>query len=69
MLILNVSSVPLLFFGTEADMKHEMERKEKERKKSPKIDFVHGGTQPIAAAAVKISTQVPGTDFPLLCND
>lgn len=53
-----------VLFGTEADMKREMERKELERKKSPKIDFVPGGTQPgMAAAALKIGTQVPGTDF------
>ncbi|XP_022955191.1 DNA ligase 1-like isoform X1 [Cucurbita moschata] len=30
----------------EADMKREMERKELERKKSPKMEFVSGGTQP-----------------------
>ena len=34
------------YFVIEADMKREMERKELERKKSPKMEFVSGGTQP-----------------------
>lgn len=43
----------------EADMKREMERKEQERKKAQKLEFVPGGTQPSAAApTLKISTQV-----------
>ncbi|XXG67477.1 hypothetical protein AAC387_Pa06g0818 [Persea americana] len=43
----------------EADMKREMERKEQERKKSPKVDFVPGSTQPgTVASAPKISTQI-----------
>ncbi|KAJ6792419.1 SAP30-binding protein isoform X1 [Iris pallida] len=45
----------------EADMKREMERKEQERKKAPKLDFVPGGTQPnTAASTLKINTQVAG---------
>ncbi|ONK69151.1 uncharacterized protein A4U43_C05F19880 [Asparagus officinalis] len=43
----------------EADMKREIERKEQERKKSQKVDFVSGGTQPgTVATALKISTQI-----------
>lgn len=56
-----------VFFDTEADMKREIERKEQERKKSQKIDFIPGGTQPgTVPPAPKISTQIPGTDFKLL---
>ncbi|KAL5989694.1 hypothetical protein ACLOJK_010587 [Asimina triloba] len=44
----------------EADMKREMERKEQERKKAQKVDFVSGGTQPgIIGPAPKISAQIP----------
>ncbi|KAJ3695737.1 hypothetical protein LUZ60_001114 [Juncus effusus] len=31
----------------EADMKREIERKEQERKRSPKVEFISGGTQPV----------------------
>lgn len=49
------------FLLKEADMKREMERKEQERKKSPKVDFVPGSTQPgTVASAPKISTQIAG---------
>ncbi|XP_010920286.1 uncharacterized protein [Elaeis guineensis] len=45
----------------EADMKREMERKEQERKKSQKVEFVAGGTQPgTVAPALKMSMQIPG---------
>ncbi|OVA00117.1 HCNGP-like [Macleaya cordata] len=45
----------------EADMKREMERKEQEKKKSQKMEFVAGGTQPgMVSMAPKISMQVPG---------
>lgn len=44
----------------EADMKREMERKEEERKKSQKVDFVSGGTQSgILAAAQKVTLPSP----------
>lgn len=47
----------------EADMKRDIERKEQERKKSQKVEFVPGGTQTstvaAAAASLKISTQIP----------
>ncbi|XP_077228238.1 transcriptional regulator family protein isoform X2 [Tasmannia lanceolata] len=47
----------------EADMKREMERKEQERKKSQKVEFVQSHTQPGAVApAPKISTQIPGAN-------
>lgn len=46
----------------EADMKREMEKKEQERKKSQKVDFISGGTQPATVApSLKISTQIPVT--------
>ncbi|RLM92364.1 uncharacterized protein C2845_PM08G26100 [Panicum miliaceum] len=39
----------------EADMKRELERKEQERKKSPKVEFIPGGVQPpIGASMPKI---------------
>lgn len=42
-------------------MKREMERKEQEKKRSQKVDFVPGGTQPATVApAPKISTQIAG---------
>lgn len=42
-------------------MKRELERKEQERKKSPKVDFVAGGTQLATVAPIlKTSTQVAG---------
>ncbi|XP_052201312.1 uncharacterized protein LOC127807482 [Diospyros lotus] len=45
----------------EADMKREMERKEQERKKSPKVEFVSGGTQPgVVASAPKVNIPIPG---------
>ncbi|XP_058095545.1 uncharacterized protein LOC131240979 [Magnolia sinica] len=44
----------------EADMKREMERKEQEKKRAQKVEFVQGGTQPgIVGPAPKISTQIP----------
>ncbi|KAJ0986037.1 hypothetical protein J5N97_004393 [Dioscorea zingiberensis] len=47
------------FDEIEADMKRELERKEQERKKTQKVDFVPGGTQPAAITqALKISTQI-----------
>ncbi|OEL22459.1 hypothetical protein BAE44_0016522 [Dichanthelium oligosanthes] len=36
----------------EADMKRELERKEQERKKSPKVEFVAGGVQPPVSASM-----------------
>ncbi|XP_023000909.1 uncharacterized protein LOC111495209 isoform X1 [Cucurbita maxima] len=46
----------------EADMKREMERKELERKKSPRMEFVLGGTQPggTVVAAPKINIPFSG---------
>ncbi|KAF8766265.1 hypothetical protein HU200_007778 [Digitaria exilis] len=43
----------------EADMKRELERKEQERKKSPKVEFIAGGLQPpIGASIPKITASV-----------
>jgi len=36
----------------EADMKRELERKEQERKKSPKVEFIPGGVQPSIGASM-----------------
>ncbi|KAL6991244.1 hypothetical protein U1Q18_009362 [Sarracenia purpurea var. burkii] len=45
----------------EADMKREMERKEQEKKKSQKVEFVTGGTQPgVVAPSPKINIPMPG---------
>lgn len=42
-------------------MKREAERKEQERKKSPKVDFVSGGSQAgITATAQKATLPSPG---------
>ncbi|PKA50174.1 hypothetical protein AXF42_Ash020119 [Apostasia shenzhenica] len=45
----------------EADMKRELERKEQERKRSQKIDFVSGGAQTAGVGpALKMNTQISG---------
>ncbi|XP_070023956.1 uncharacterized protein [Nicotiana sylvestris] len=45
----------------EVDMKREMERREQERKRSPKVDFISGGTQPAAMVPTpKINLPIPG---------
>ncbi|XP_019055831.1 PREDICTED: SAP30-binding protein isoform X2 [Nelumbo nucifera] len=44
----------------EADMKCGMERKEQERKKSQKVEFVAGGTQPGTVAAAPKVNMIPG---------
>ncbi|XAR59262.1 hypothetical protein NMG60_11015005 [Bertholletia excelsa] len=45
----------------EADMKREMERKEQEKKKSQKVEFVTGGTQQgVIAPAPKINIAITG---------
>lgn len=42
-------------------MKREMERREQERKRSPKVDFISGGTQPAAMVPTpKINLPIPG---------
>lgn len=49
------------FDAIEADMKREVERKEQERKKTQKVDFVSGGTQAgIVANAQKALLPSPG---------
>lgn len=45
----------------EADMRREMQRKEEERKRSQKVDFISGGAQPgTVVPTPKISLPVPG---------
>ncbi|KAL3820749.1 hypothetical protein ACJIZ3_006654 [Penstemon smallii] len=44
----------------EADMRREIERREQERKKSQKLDFVSGGSQPPNIPTPKISIPTPG---------
>ncbi|KAL2462667.1 uncharacterized protein Fot_53904 [Forsythia ovata] len=47
--------------GIEADMRREMERKEQEKKKNQKVDFISGGTQPgIVVPSPKINMPIPG---------
>ena len=47
------------YLSTEADMKRELERKEQEKKRSPKVDFISSGVQPpINPSIVKISGMV-----------
>lgn len=40
-------------------MRREMERREQERKRSPKVDFISGGTQS-AVPTPKINLPIPG---------
>jgi len=45
----------VFYLSAETDMKREIERKEQERKKSPKVEFIPGGVQPpIGASMPKI---------------
>ncbi|KAM7264192.1 hypothetical protein ACFE04_001875 [Oxalis oulophora] len=45
----------------EADMKRERERKEQELKRSPKVDFISGGIQPVpVTVAAKFNVPIPG---------
>ncbi|CAK9148120.1 unnamed protein product [Ilex paraguariensis] len=48
--------------GIEADMKREMERKEQEKKKNQKVEFLSGGIQPgsVVPTAPKVSMAIPG---------
>jgi len=50
----------------ETDMKREIERKEQERKKSPKVEFIPGGVQPpIGASMPKIPALVGVATLPV----
>jgi len=43
------------YLNAEAEMKRELERKEQEKKRSPKVEFITGGVQPpISASILKI---------------
>ncbi|VFQ60330.1 unnamed protein product [Cuscuta campestris] len=44
----------------EADIRREMERKERERRQSPKVDFISGGTQPGVVTMGKPNLPLPG---------
>lgn len=51
----------------EADMRREKERKEQELKKSPKVEFISGGTQPgQVVGAPKFPLPIPGPKHQLL---
>ena len=51
----------LMFSKAEADMKREMDRKEQERKKNQKVEFISGGAQAgMVGTAPKINVPVPG---------
>lgn len=54
------SSSIMSVFGAEADMKREMERKEQEKKKSQKIEYISGGTQGGTLPTPKVNLPVPG---------
>lgn len=58
LLILNII-FKVAYFVVEADMKREMERKELERKKSPKMEFVSGGTQPGGTVVTAPKINIP----------
>ena len=47
----------VFYLSAEADMKRELERKEQERKKSPKVEFIPGGVQPPIGASMP---KIPG---------
>lgn len=50
-----------IFCKPEADMRREMDRKEQERKKNQKVDFISGGTQAgIVAIAPKLNVPISG---------
>ncbi|KAL6616096.1 hypothetical protein ACP70R_038366 [Stipagrostis hirtigluma subsp. patula] len=54
------------FDNIEADMKRELERKEQEKKKSPKVEFIAGGVQPpIGASIAKIPALAGVTTLPV----
>lgn len=46
-------------------MKREQERKQEERKKSPKVDFVPGGIQPPVVVPILKTSAIPCTNFNL----
>lgn len=47
----------------EADMKREMERKEQEKKKSQKVEYISGGTQPgTVVPTPKVNIPIPGRE-------
>ena len=47
----------VFYLSAETDMKREIERKEQERKKSPKVEFIPGGVQPSIGASMP---KIPG---------
>lgn len=47
-------------YGAEADMKRDMERKEQEKKKSQKIEYISGGTQVGTLPTPKVNLPVSG---------
>jgi len=47
----------VFYLSAETDMKREIERKEQERKKSPKVEFIPGGVQPPIGASMP---KIPG---------
>lgn len=49
-----------MFISTEADLKRELERKEQEKKKSQKIDFLSGGTLSAIAIPTPKVMPIPG---------
>lgn len=46
----------------EADMRREMERREQERKRSPKVEFFSGGTQIGTVPTPKLNLSIPGLE-------
>ncbi|KAK3023736.1 hypothetical protein RJ639_044401 [Escallonia herrerae] len=48
----------------EADMKHELEKKEQEKKKSQKVEYVSGGTQPgVLMPVPKVNMPISGPEM------
>lgn len=45
----------------EAEIKREQERKEQERKRSPRVDFVPGGIQTPVVIPILKTSAIPGT--------
>ena len=45
------------YLNAEAEMKRELERKEQEKKRSPKVEFITGGVQPPISASIP---KIPG---------
>ena len=68
LLIISNLILKVVFVVLEVDMKREMERKELERKKSPKMEFVSGGTQPGGTVVTAPKINIPFSGLYQSCS-